>query len=175
MSPILSRGFRAIEAQRREVISLLDGLDESARIGKTKPSDWSPLQIAEHLLIGDETVGSREWASAKWANRKKSPHNPLLFAFVLWALRRNISLPLPAPELEPQGQTPWPELQTRWEQTRAQLQQSLKLPIAVRRSFRPFAHQIIGALSAREMLLLAQVHNAYHLRQLKAVLRNEAT
>lgn len=170
MSPFLLRHFEATEAQRREVISLLDAVSESQREWKERPINWSPLQIAEHLILSYETVGSREWAQARREASGTPRAHPVLLQLVLWAMRCNIALPLPSPAVDPTGAQTWPQLQERWGKASSSMRDSLQAPRAARRANRPFAHPIVGALSAREMLLLNEVHNAYHLRQLKAVL-----
>ncbi len=171
MSPFLLRQFHATQEQQREIVSSIEGLSAAQRAWKDRPDTWSPLQIAEHLILSYETVGSREWAQAqREASGKRPRAYPVRLQLVLWAMQRNISLPLPSPAVEPLGSTPWPQLQERWQAASSQMRDSLELPGAARRSSRPFDHPIVGALSAREMLRLNQVHNAYHLRQLKALL-----
>ncbi len=165
--PSFPSSFDAIEAQRREIVAALDALDDAARMGKAKLSDWSPLQIAEHLVIGDETVGSGEWATSQAKGGKLPRHRRAVFALISWALRRDITLPLPGAQFEPRGATPWPELRARWEAARAGMRASLETP----NEERSFFHPVIGALSGAEMLRLSEVHNAYHGRQLQGVLR----
>lgn len=172
MSPFLAREFEITETQRREAISLLENLSAPQREWKARPTDWSPVQIVEHLVLSYETVGSREWAQAQREENGKTPRaHPFLLQLVLWSLRRNVRLPLPSPSVDPKGQTPWPQLEARWQEASSQMRDSLEAPGAVRRTSRPFAHPIVGALNSREMLRLNQIHNAYHLRQLKTVLR----
>jgi len=171
MSSLLA-SFEATQAQRREIVLLLEPLDENGRAWKAKPDDWSPLQIAEHLLRSYETVGSREWASRQRESSGKAPRpHPFRLRLVVWAIARGVRLPLPSPDVEPRGDTPWPLLQERWQAASDAMQSAVQAPDAVLEANRPFAHPIIGALNAREMLALNHVHNAYHLRQLKAVLK----
>lgn len=170
MSSLLSK-FEATEAQRREVMSLLDGLSESGRAWKQKPADWSPSQIAEHLMLSYETVGSREWALANRTNGKAPRPHPLRLRLILWAIHSNIRLPLPSTAVEPAGALAWPQLKERFESASQAMRASVESSDAATETNRPFAHPVIGALNTREMLELNRVHNGYHLRQLKNALR----
>lgn len=167
----LSPQFDATESQRLEVVLLLDGLSESQRAYKQKPTDWSPSQIAEHLMLSYETVGSREWALANRANDKAPRSHPLLLRFILWAIRSDIRLPLPSTAVEPSGAIAWPQLKQRFESASQAMRAATEASDAAIETNRPFAHPVIGALNTREMLALNHVHNAYHLRQLKSLLR----
>jgi len=170
MSSLLSK-FEATESQRLEVVSLLDGLSESQRAYKQNPAEWSPSQIAEHLMLSYETVGSREWAKANRANGKAPRPHPLLLRLILWAIRSDVRLPLPSTAVEPSGAIAWPQLKERFESASQAMRASVESPDAARETNRPFAHPVIGALNTREMLELNHVHNGYHLRQLKSLLR----
>jgi len=167
----LSSQFEATENQRREVVSLLDGLSEEQRVYKQKAADWSPCQIAEHLMLSYETVGSREWALANRANGKAPRPHPLLLLLILWAIAAKIRLPLPSTAVEPSGAIEWPQLKERLEAASQAMRAATQESDAVRETNRPFAHPVIGALNTREMLALNRVHNGYHLCQLKNVLR----
>jgi len=166
----LSSAFEASENQRREVVSLLDGLSESGRAWKQNPNVWSPSQIAEHLMLSYETVGSREWALANRVNGKAPSAHPLRLRLILWAIRSGIRLPLPSTAVEPSGTIAWPQLKERFESASQAMRAATQASDAARETNRPFSHPVIGALNTREMLALNHVHNAYHLRQLKAVL-----
>jgi len=168
--PSLLSQFEASENQRREVVSLLDGLSESGRVYKQNPAAWSPSQIAEHLMLSYETVGSREWAKANRADGKAPRSHPLTLRLILWAIRSNIRLPLPSTAIEPSGAIGWPELKQRFEAASQAMRTATQASDAALETNRPFAHPVIGALNTREMLTLNHVHNGYHLRQLRAVL-----
>lgn len=166
----LSPQFDATESQRLEVVLLLDGLSEAQRAYKQKLADWSPSQIAEHLMLSYETVGSREWALANRADGQAPRPHPLLFRFIVWAIRSNIRLPLPSTAVEPSGAIAWPQLKQRFESASQAMRASAEASDAATETNRPFSHPVIGALNTREMLALNRVHNGYHLRQLKSLL-----
>lgn len=102
MSSLASQ-FEATESQRREVVSLIENLSESQRAHRQKPADWSPSQIAEHLMLSYETVGSRQWAKANRANGRAPRSHPLRLRLILWAIRSDVRLPLPSKSIEPLG------------------------------------------------------------------------
>lgn len=165
--------FEAIENQRREICERIEGLTEANRAWKRAAADWSGLQIVEHLVLSDETVGSPDWARRKIAALPKAPGvHPQRFQLILWAMRRDLRLPLPSPEFEPRGETGWPALQTRWETARALLSEFLGSPDFDSAS-RPFLHTVAGALTAQQLLEMSQVHTAYHARQLHRLLQSQ--
>lgn len=128
MSPFLLRRFQSTEVQRREVMSLLNALSASQRAGK-KAGGWSPLQIAEHLVLSYETVGSRERAKIEREASGKTPRShPVRLQLVLWAMRRGMPLPLPSPAVDPAGAIEWPQLQVRWERASSSMRESLEAP-----------------------------------------------
>ncbi len=165
--------FEAIETQRREVCARIESLSEANRVWKRGAPDWSALQIAEHLILSDETVGSANWARRKVATLPKPPGaHPKRLQLILWSMDRNIRLPLPSPELEPRGEIGWTELQTRWEISRVLLCEFLESP-GFDAASRPFLHTVAGALTARQLLELSQIHTAYHARQLEQLIASQ--
>ena len=93
------------------------------------------------------------------------------FAMVLRALQRDMTLPLPTPDLEPTGNVPMPELFTRWEAEQREMRRVLE---TLQGNERRYWHPVLGPLTAKQMLDLAQVHTAYHIRQIKARQRDSA-
>ncbi len=126
---------------------------------------WSVQQIVEHLVLSDETVGYAQDAGT-------IPPEAALFrilpravrrALVLAAFKRNAVLPLPSPAIEPLGNVPLPELLERWERARTELKGVLETVGTETRWF----HPIVGPLTALQLLTLAEVHTAYHMRQME--------
>lgn len=170
----LQSPFDAIETQRRDIAARIDAFTPAQQGWKAKPGDWSALQIVEHLVLSDETVGSLDWARKKLEKSGIAPRAyPARFATICWMLRRGIRLPLPSPEFDPRGETDWPELALRWENARTQLRAHLAAP-AFDAVARPFLHTVAGAMTAAQLLELAQVHTAYHARQLERQLERLA-
>ncbi len=170
MLPELERGFEAIEAQRATLTSKALALSDEALTKKPTPEAWSVRQVVEHLVIADETVGQR------WPSDKAAP-DPLRLlprswrtALIEGAFRRNLTLPLPSPEMEPRGDAPLPALLERWAASRAEMRWVLE---ALGAGDDAYAHAILGPLTASQMLSLAQVHTEYHTRQIDRLIEAE--
>lgn len=82
-------------------------------------------------------------------------------ALILSVLRRDQALPLPSPGLEPLGTVPL--LLERWEQSRAKMREALEVADGDKPGW---SHPVLGPLTASQMLTLAEVHTAYHARQM---------
>lgn len=170
MLPELERSFEAIESQRIALTNRALALSDEVLNRKPTPEAWSVRQVVEHLVISDETVGQ------KWPSDKTAP-DPLRLlprswrtALIEGAFRRNLTLPLPSPQMEPRGDTPLPALLERWAASRAEMRRALG---AFGADDDAYAHPILGPLTAAQMLSLAQVHTDYHTRQVKRLIEAE--
>ncbi len=166
MQPKFSRRFDAIEHQRASLQNASLALDEAQLRWAPDADTWSTLQIIEHLVLSDETVGSaRETATAE----TEAPLFRVLprawrRALILSALKRDFVLPLPSPDIEPGGNVPLETLLARWEDARGATRRVLE---AMQSDERRYGHPVLGPLSASQMLDLSQVHTAYHARQIE--------
>ena len=91
------------------------------------------------------------------------------FALILRALRRDIVLPLPSPDIAPIGKTPLSELLPRWNLIRIEMRRALD---TMQNNENRYAHPVLGTLDAAQMLELSEVHTGYHTRQIETLQRN---
>ncbi len=156
LSP-LQQAMRVIQGQRLEIEEQVSALDPALLNAVPRPGEWSALQIVHHLVLASEQVGT--------PSQQAGPRfRPLLYAFVLLALRLNVRLPLPSPGLEPRGEVALPDLLERWRQAQAGMFDLLESPQA--QSQTRFVHAVIGSMTGGQVLRLSRVHTAYHTRQL---------
>ncbi len=167
----LSNSFDAMERQRTALQDAARALND-AQLNWTPGTDvWSTLQIIEHLVLSDETVGrAHEPGSVK----NEAPMFRVLpcavrRALILRALRRDFFLPLPSLDIEPHGDVPLPELLSRWEAARNEMRQVLN---SMQSDERRYSHPVLGPLTAAQMLKLGQTHTAYHTRQIETLQSN---
>jgi len=131
---------------------------------------WHSRQIIEHLTLSDETVGQAREAG------EIEPEAPMFRmlprsirrALILGAMRRDIVLPLPSPDIAPTGETPLAELLSRWDAVRGEMRRKLDV---MQNDENRYAHPVLGPLNAARMLELSETHTAYHTRQMEALQR----
>ncbi|MBC8102990.1 MAG: DinB family protein [Cytophagales bacterium] len=178
MDPKLQRYLDAIEQQRTALQSTVLALSD-AQLDWTPPAAtdaWSIRQIAEHLVLSDESVGC---ARDPQTIEPEAPMFRILprawrRALILWALRRGTVLPLPSPDLAPRGTVPLPDLLSRWEAARGQMRRFLETLPPRRASPLCYAHPVTGPLTPVQMLELGETHTAYHTRQIETLRRDPA-
>ena len=125
------------------------------------------MQIVEHLVLSDETVGQAQKMPAAEDPMFRVLPRAVRRALVLAAFKRDLALPLPSPGLEPSGKVPLPVLLGRWEQSRMRMREALK---EVQLDKPGWSHPVLGPLTALQVLTLAEVHTAYHARQMARLL-----
>lgn len=166
MQTEIQKRFEAVERQRVAIGESALALSNADLRWKPNADAWSVQQIVEHLVLSDETLGRAQDAGAV-------PNEALVFrilpralrrALVLAAFQRNAVLPLPSPAIEPFGNVPLPGLLKRWNRSRAKLRRGLE---TMPPDERHYSHPVLGPLTAGQMLELAQVHIAYHARQMQ--------
>ena len=166
MQPEIQPRFAAIKAQRRTIEIRVCALSEAQLTAKAAGA-WSVVQIVEHLVLSDETVGQAQETPAAEDPLLRVLPRAVRRALVLAAFKRDLALPLPSPGLEPSGKVPLPLLLERWEQSRMRMREALE---AARLDKPGWSHPILGPLTALQVLTLAEVHTAYHARQMERLL-----
>lgn len=173
MQPEFLRRFETIERQRADLQSDVLALSETQVNWTPNAAVWSVGQIIEHLVLSDETVGRAQEAGAVETEATMFRVLPRSWrrALVLGALKRGRTLPLPSPDVEPQGNVPLPELLERWERAREEMRRVLEILLGDERRY---SHPVLGPLTAGQMLELEETHTAYHTRQMEALRCNPA-
>ena len=171
MLPELERRFTRIESQRHALDALVAGLSDAQLNWRPPAPDgaWSIGQIVDHLIRSDTTFGRAVPDTAAL------PREPIGFrlvaarwrrALILRAFRRNIPLPLPSTDVEPQREAlNAAGLAARWEDARRVMHGELA---AYETDETRYMHRVIGPLSASAMLEVEEEHTAYHARQIES-------
>lgn len=162
----LQQGFEIVEQQRLGLQREISSLSNPQLTFKPSADVWSIQQIVEHLVLSDETLGQVPDVGVV---RNEAPMFRILpravrRALVLAAFSRDAALPLPSPDVEPTGIVPLKDLWERWAVSRAKMWSALE---TLGENEMRYSHPVLGPLTAGQMLKLAQVHTAYHARQIK--------
>ena len=149
MSPRRHRAFATLEQEKTEVLQRLEALAPE----KAVQGDWSPLQIAYHLMRAEELLP----APADGSITRRKP----VFFIGCAMLRLAVSIPSKARE-EPRNDLPLTELAKRWDASRETLKATLE---SAKPGERVAQHPVFGALDADSYLIMLEAHLTYHLKR----------
>ena len=149
MSPSHHRAFATLEQEKTEVLQRLEALAPE----KATEGDWSPAQIAFHLMRAEELLP----APADGSVTRRKP----VFFIGCMMLRLAVSIPSKARE-EPLNDLPLTELKERWAASRETLKATLE---SAKPGERVAQHPVFGALDADSYLMMLEAHLTYHLKR----------
>ena len=156
----------------RTRLALLDDLavlnDDQLR-KKPSPSEWSILQIVQHMVLAEQGVMQYLPEPEELIDRKRGLRARIFYVVVLLILRWNIRVPVPSKGMVPDGNTSLSELRQQWDVNMRWFREyvdSLE-PEDLKRAV--FSHPIAGPLTGPQAGKLAQYHFEAHLRQIKKV------
>ena len=149
MFPKRQQTFSAIEQQKIEVLQRLEALTPE----KATQGDWSPMQVAYHLMRAEELLP----APADGSPTLRKP----VFYIGCTMLRFAVSIPSKARE-EPRNDLPLIELKERWAAGRETLKATLEV---AKPGERVAQHPVFGALDADSYLVMLEAHLTYHLKR----------
>ncbi|HEY0867678.1 MAG TPA: DinB family protein [Fimbriimonas sp.] len=152
----------SIESRKWRILETVARLPEDALTRKMPRSDWTPLQLVEHLVVAEEQQ-LREIEAAEKSEGGR--HKAMVFRSAVWVLRKGIRVP-PSATMRPSASpASLPELGTRWEKARERLRQALEEA----KDLRPLSvHAQFGTMTADQVLTLTDAHLQYHQRQIGA-------
>jgi len=165
----LQSRFDQLEDRRRSLVSVLGSLKDDQITRKLDQDRWSILQVIQHIILGER--GAR-------LSERELRDNPIrgqlkpgkLIEVVRDILDRDVPVGVPDPSLEPDGNTPFPELLEQWDKERQLLADLLDTVTPETRETVMFSHPAAGPMPAQELLDLALSHFDYHQRQIERLL-----
>ena len=120
----LNEPFQRIEMRRTEILRFVKSLSNADRSSRLSPSEWSPLQTLDHLIVYEELM--REWIdSAPNANLKTALKGRLFVGLMGGLMRSRLRLPT-LPELQPSDESNLDSLEPRWDAARDSLHSKLE-------------------------------------------------
>jgi hypothetical protein len=150
----------SIERRKWQITEAIARLPQEALSRKMPKSDWTPLQLVEHLIVAEEEQ-LKEIEAAKAGNIP--PHKGFAFGAAVWILRRGIRVPTPG-TMAPSGKEfSLEQLGKRWDQTRERLRKALEEAHDVG-AFS--AHHMFGSMHPEHALEITDAHLQYHQKRL---------
>ena len=169
MGPELSSLWGKLEAQRHEMLSLIDEMQPEELLYKAEPDRWSILQVLQHVVLSDE--GMRRTESELRDHPLRDMLQPgKMFHVVKDVLEKDVPVDVPHPALNPDGQTNVEDLRSKWQNERQAMAALLESVRSENHNRIMFSHAATGPLTARQMLDIALAHTNTHLRQIKRIL-----
>jgi hypothetical protein len=152
--------WNSVESRKWNVMETVARLPQESLSRKIPGSDWTPLQLVDHLILAEEQQLKEIEAASKTEPRA---HRAFMFRSLVWVLRKGIRVPSP----ETMAPNPNPgtlqELGAKWDAVRARMHEALLSA----HDTRPFAaHEQLGAMTADQVLTVTDAHLQYHQKQI---------
>jgi len=161
--------FEMYDHTRRALLDELALLNDDQIRRKPGPSEWSILQIVQHMVLAEQGVMKYLPEPEEFIARKRGLRARIFYVVVLLILRWNIRVPVPSKRMVPDGNTSLSEVRQQWDENlrwfRGYLD-SLR-PEDLKRAV--FSHPVAGPLTGPQAGKMAQYHFDAHLRQIEKV------
>src|SRR5690242_11764278 len=122
----LADRWAQMEERKAEFVACFTAFDPTDRTRRPPKGGWSPLEVAEHVVIVDGNVVS---ALAKEPSpdrpRVVQPGRWVRLALMRTAFELRVRIRAPVPAILPTGAAAWEELAGRWEAQRMALRRWL--------------------------------------------------
>lgn len=164
--------FDELEANRARFLATLTQLDDAQLSFRPRPSSWSALEVAEHVMIADQMGIDSILRLAGRASKRRSPLQRLGYLSVWLILRLRLRVKAPSRLLTPSGGLTLRQIRVEWDASRARLRECLEELDAGALQQAGFGHPIAGPLNLREGLLFLQRHMRHHQEQLERLKRH---
>ena len=163
----LNARYLSMEKRRFEMLAYLESLSDAERNKAPAPTDWSPLQIMEHVVTVEEWMAGPN-AALPHENGKVllKGHLFIMLGGGLTRVAVGLGFRIPTlPQAEPQGaHFDFTAIKRRWENARQSLLPKLEAVMPETRHLSIALHPIAGPLNAGQVVTLLDVHLAYHWR-----------
>ena len=165
----LQEKFEMYDRTRRALLDDLAVLHDNQIRRKPSPSEWSILQIVQHLVLAERDVMQYLPEPKELIHRERALRARIFYVLVLFILRWNIRVPVPSKGMVPDGNTSLSELHQQWDENMNWFRGYVDSlgPEDLKRAV--FSHPIAGPLTGPQAGTLAQYHFEAHLRQIKKV------
>ncbi len=148
----LDRLSQSLETRKAKMLVCLESLSHEERGSKPAPSDWSPLQVMEHVVIVEEWMAAPQPVGD---NILLKGH--LFMIFGVGLMRTGLRVPT-LPMATPRGDPDYADVKRRWEDARNALA-SKRAAVTGKARHLPIAlHPAAGPLNAKQALTLLSSH-----------------
>ena len=158
--------FEMYDRSRRALLDDLAVLNDDQLRKKPSPSEWSILQIVQHMVLAERDVMQYLPEPKELIHRKRGLRARIFYVVVLLILKWNIRVPVPSEGMVPDGNTSLSELRQQWDENMRWFRGYVDAlgPEDLQRAV--FSHPIAGPLTGPQAGTLAQYHFEAHLRQI---------
>jgi uncharacterized damage-inducible protein DinB len=158
-----------IDGVRRALLADVEALPAPLRRAHPVPGKWSVLEILEHLVLAEEAV-LRQFRAPAGAGGH-SLRDRVMYRVVMFVLRFDIPVRVPARAMVPGGGAELAELRERWD-TNFQALREAVAAMGEEAPRRPVArHPVAGPMTAGQALAMLDVHVRRHGRQVRSRIR----
>jgi hypothetical protein len=168
MLPALQSRFDAIEDRRKAFLARLGNMDAAELGYRPRPSAWSLLQVAQHLVLLEQLVLKTATRDPRPGVRRRWWHRigGWMVAFVF---RFGLRVPAPTRMVVPIDQKPLGETAAEWSELRAKLAAFLETCTPERAKALGFRHPLSGPQDVYGALDFLAGHHDHHLRQVARI------
>ncbi len=161
--------FERYDRTRLALLDDLAVLNDNQIRRKPSPSEWSILQIIQHMVLAERDVMQYLPEPEELIHRKRGLRARIFYVVVLLILRWNIRVPVPSKGMVPDGNTSLSELRQQWDENMRWFREYVDSlgPEDLKRAV--FSHPLAGPLNGPQAGTLAQYHFEAHLRQINKV------
>ena len=164
MLPALQSRFDAIEDRRKAFLAHLASMDDGKLHYRPKPTAWSLLQVAQHLVLLEQLVLKTTLRDPKPGVRRHWWHR--IGAWMVgFVFRFGFRVPAPTRMVVPLNEKPLGESAAQWSELRAKLMAFLETCTPERAKAFGFRHPVSGPQDVYGTLDFIASHHDHHLRQ----------
>ena len=168
---LLEERRQALDQKRQALLDELATLSEQQLTAKPTPDQWSLLQVAQHLMLGERHVLQKLPEFSELTARNRSPRDRILSWVVLAVFRLGIRVKVPSSAMEPDGNTTLEEVREEWGNCQAWLKEFVATLDAESADLAVFRHPVAGPLTISQVLTSTDVHFDSHRQKIEARLR----
>jgi len=172
MLPALQKSFNRLESSRFHLLQLTSALTEAQAHASPGPSEWSVVQVIEHMVTIERMVLRAVQKQLTKSTLQNSGVGTMArFTLLVLALRYRKKIKAPAILPHPAGDQSLDEWRHEWESTRQGWRQLLEnVPEKVLRK-EVFKHPLAGYLTLRQTLGFITEHHNHHVPQVQRLVK----
>ena len=162
MLPELNTLYQSIERRKAEMLAHLESLPDKEQGKSPTTAEWSPLQVVDHVVIVEEWMAGPD-AAILPSDARVLMKGRLFITLGGGLMRSALRMPT-LPVAVPQDDPDLAAIKQRWDMSRTMLCPKLAAVTPETRPLPIALHPVAGPLNAKQVLLLLDVHLAYHWR-----------
>ena len=162
MLPELNALCQSIEKRKAEMLAYFESLPDAERVKSPTTAEWSPLQVMDHVVIVEEWMAGPN-AAVPPTDARVLMKGRLFMAFGGTVMRSALRVPT-LPAAAPHDDLDFAAIKQRWDVSRTMLCPKLAAVTPGTRPLPIALHPVAGPLNAKQVLLLLDIHLAYHWR-----------